>query len=193
MTQVEKNSRNYVGYEYKEIAVESSKLSMYLDCYESFGWQLDERAGGVREQGVPDLTIGNRPVVRTVTLSLRRDRKIMNKQELTRLQRNFEDCMNQIGMLERSRTTKATMWSLIVGFVGTAFMAGSVFAITAVPPIIWQCILLAIPGFIGWAAAPLLYRHLVSQRAEVIAPMIEEKYDEIYGICEKGNQLLGSH
>lgn len=182
MTQIEKNSRNYVGYDYKEIRVDGSKLSMYLDCYESFGWQVDER-GGVRENGIGE-RIG-------ATIHLKRDRKIMNKQELTRLQRNFEDCLNQIEMLERSKTSQAIMWSLVVGVIGTAFMAGSVFAVTAVPPIIWLCILLALPGFAGWAAAPMLYRYLVNRRTSIVTPLIEEKYDEIYGICEKGNRLLG--
>ena len=34
--------RNFIGYEYKEITVESEYVSMYLDCYENFGWTVDE-------------------------------------------------------------------------------------------------------------------------------------------------------
>lgn len=64
-------------------------------------------------------------------LCLRRDRKIINKAELTRLQRNFEDCMRQVDMLERSKTSKASAAAISIGIIGTMFMAGSVFAVTA--------------------------------------------------------------
>ena len=114
----------------------------------------------------------------------------MNKMELTRLQRNFEACVNEIEELEKSKTSAATMYSLIVGIIGTAFMAGSTFAVTAEPPHILWCILLAIPGFIGWILPPFLHRKLVERQRKKITPLIEEKYDEIYEICEKGNKLL---
>ena len=85
-----------------------------------------------------------------VILRLKRDRKIINKMELTRLQRNFESCVREIDMLEKSKTSAATVYALIIAVIGTAFMAGATFAVTAQPPHISLCILFAIPGFIGW-------------------------------------------
>ncbi len=32
----------YIGYEYKEIQVAQKDLSLFLDCYENFGWMPDE-------------------------------------------------------------------------------------------------------------------------------------------------------
>ena len=125
-----------------------------------------------------------------VTLSLKRDRKIINKAELTRLQRNLEACVAEISHLERSRQSAATMWALIVGVIGTAFMAGSVFAVTHEPPIIWLCILLAIPAFIGWITPYFLYRSIEARHTAKIQPMIEAKQEEIYELCEKGHNLL---
>lgn len=58
---------------------------------------------------------------------MRRDRKIVNKAELTRLQRKFESCVGQLLSLEHSKTSAATVGSLVIGVIGTAFMAGSVF------------------------------------------------------------------
>ena len=103
---------SYIGYEYKELTVPGRDVSLLLDGYESFGWQPDENhpAPG---QG------------RTVTLYLKRDRKIINKMELTRLQRNFEACLRQIDRLRREPARTATAWALFVGLVGTAFMAGA--------------------------------------------------------------------
>lgn len=49
-----------------------------------------------------------------VTLHLKRDRRIINKMELTRLQRNFEACAREIDKLERAKTSAATAWSIAV-------------------------------------------------------------------------------
>lgn len=177
MSEVEKNTKDYVGYEYKELLIDASKVSQYLDGYENFGWITDESSMRIKETG-------------KVMLCLKRDRKILNKVELTRLQRHFEDCMKQIDTLYKSRTSMATAISIAIGFIGTAFMAGSTFAVVNEQPIIWLCILLAIPGFAGWIAPYFVFRAIVRKRDNIINSLIEDKYDEIYEICEKGNRLL---
>lgn len=183
MEDIGKQKKNFVGYEYKEIIAESSKASFLLDGYECFGWELSE-----------NLTenIGNKnpPYQKTAVIHLKRNRKIINKMELTRLQRNFEACVKEIEALEKSKTSVATIYALVAGIIGTAFMAGSTFAVTAQPPYIILCILLAVPGFIGWITPYFLYRRIVRKQAERLTPLIEQKYDEIYEICEKGNKLL---
>lgn len=168
---------SFVGYEYMEITVPRARLSLYLDGYESFGWQPDGRLR-TPESG------------QTAELHLRRDRKILNKMELTRLQRNFEASMAEIDVLERTKTAKPLAAALTAGIAGTAFMAGSTFAVTASPPIVWLCVLLAIPGFAGWALPYFLYRRLCEKRSAVVKPLIEAKYDEIYELCRKGSALL---
>ncbi len=184
MAVMEKNSEHYVGYEYMEVEAGDSKASMYIDGYRNFGWEQD---------GNLDIGYHQNPYDRTVLLRFKRDRKLINKAELTRLQRNFEDCMHQIDVLEKSKTTKGIMVSISIGIVGTIFMAGSTFAVTASPPIIWLCILLAIPGFAGWILPYFCYKAMVSKRIKTVNPLIEKKYDEIYEICEKGSRLLGKN
>ena len=174
----ESNSRNYVGYEYKELRTDISKVSQYLDGYETFGWFPDENMKQIKESGM-------------ILLRLKRDRKIMNKVELTRLQRHFEDCMHQIELLEKSIVTKATAFAIAVGVIGTAFMAGATFAAVNDPPIIWLCIILALPGFAGWIAPFFVFSAMVRKRTKIVNPFIDDKYDEIYEICEKGSRLLG--
>lgn len=114
----------------------------------------------------------------------------MNKMELTRLQRNMEACVAEIDALQKEKTSRASIVSLVLGLIGTAFMAGSVFAVTATPPIVWLCILLALPAFTLWILAPILYPRMVAKRTKVINELIEQKYDEIYAICENGSKLL---
>ena len=175
--EITKGGKEYVGYEYKTIAVESDKVSLYLDAYENFGWVVDD-------------SMPTRQSISAVTIGLKRDRKTLNKVELTRLQQHFEACMDEITALERSKTRKATVSSLVCGIIGTVFMAGSVFAITASPPIIWLCVALGIPGIVGWAIPYPLFKQQVKKRVADVTQLIEQKYDEIHEICEKGNALI---
>ena len=183
MDNAERQQRNFVGYEYKELLTEDSRYSFLLDGYENFGWELDEN--------LPENRVGRNPVSQQKkVLRLKRNRKIANKMELTRLERNFEACVNEIDKLEKEKTSIATVYALVLGMIGTAFMAGSVFAVTAQPPNYILCIILAVPGFLGWIFPYFLYKKVVGKQTDRVVPLIEEKYDEIYEICEKGNKLL---
>ena len=173
----ESEKRDYIGYEYKEVTVRSEETSFYLDSYENFGWSEDEHLIAARGSHL-------------TTLRLKRDRKIINKMELTRLQHHFEACANEIHALEKAKTSAASVWALITGLMGTAFMAGSTFAVVHEPPIIWLCILLAIPGFTGWILPYFIYNGIVRKKTQEIQPLIEAKREEIYEICEKGHSLL---
>ena len=175
MSEIKRDSTQFIGYEYKEIDLRGERASMYLDCYPSFGWEADSRST-------------NGPDGKTVTL--KRNRKIVNKAELTRLQRHFEACMKELDELERSRTTQSTISAIIVGIIGTVFMACSTFAAVHEPPLWILTAVLAVPGFIGWVLPVFIYRRMTARRSRVVAELMEQKYDEIYEICEKGNRLL---
>lgn len=175
MTEIKKEGAGFVGYEYKEITASGERASFYLDCYQCFGWTLDERTQGSAAKG---------------KLILKRERKITNKMELTRLQRHFEACMDEIRALEQSRTTSATIWAIVVGLIGTVFMAGATFAAVHVPPHYLLSAIWAVPGFTGWVLPCLLYKKLAASRTKVVAELMEKQYDEIYEICKQGNQLL---
>lgn len=167
----------YIGYEYKQIVVDSTQVSAYLDGYKNFGWFLDENHWELKDMG------------KTV-LYLKRNRKIVNKVELTRLQRHYEDCMSQIQRLEAAKTKAATIAAMTVGILGTAFMAASVMAITiGTPHIIWGKIL-SIPGILGWIFPYFLFQNIKQKKTEQTDSLIDEKYNELYEICEKGHNLL---
>ena len=179
MSEIVKNNSCFVGYDYKVVTVRVDRLHRYLDGYRNFGW--------IPEDGEETIRQGKNAV-----LKLKRDRKIVNKMELTRLQQNFEACMEEADRMERSRTGGPMGAAISVGLTGTIFIAGSTFAVIHEPPVIWLCILLAVPGFAGWIAPWFAYRFLVKRRTDQLAPLLEQKYDEIYAVCEKGSRLLGS-
>lgn len=169
--------KNYVGYEYMKIKVNQDKIAFYLDGYENFGWMLDEITSEVKDSGKS-------------TLRLKRDRKIINKTELTRLQKHFEDCISQINQMENQKTQTATIIALAFGIIGTAFIAGSVFAITGDTPHYVLSTILALPGIFGWVFPVFCFKRIRDKKAAQIDPMIVDKEEEIYQICEKGHGLL---
>lgn len=170
-------TKTYTTYEYKEVSVNRNQAPFYLDAYKSFGWQEDER--------FTPAASGN-----TLQLKLKRDRKLVNRTELTRLQNHFEADAADILAMEHSKTSAARIWAFSLAFVGTAFMAGSVFAVTATPPIIWLCVLFGILGFAGWIAPYFVYTAVKNKKTRQITPFIEAKTEEIYELCEKGQSLL---
>lgn len=175
MSEIKKEGSEFVGYDYKEISASGERASFYLDCYENFGWVQDERMQDSGAKG---------------KLILKRERKIVNKAELTRLQRHFESCIEEIAALEHSKTSAATIVALAIGLIGTVFMALATFAAVHVPPLWVLCAVLSVPGFIGWLLPFLVYQKMSARRSKIVAELVEQKYDEIYEICEQGNQLL---
>jgi hypothetical protein len=177
MGEITKNGQGFVGYEYRDVSVRRDMEQVYADGYPNFGWTLE--AIGAPLAGIS-----------TVTMKFKRDRKIRNKAELSRLQRQFEAAMSEIATLESSKATGAMALAFTVGIVGSAFLAGSTFAITAPAPNIPLCIILAIPGLTGWVLPYFLYRKTAARKTAQVAPLIDQKYDEICEICEKANGLL---
>ncbi len=165
----------FIGYEYQEVAVKSAISPIYADGYENFGWKLED---SYLSLGKPD----------SVTMKFKRDRKIRNKPELTRLQHQFDAVASDIVSLEASKRVRASIAAYVVGIIGTAFMAGSVFSITSA--LLIPCIILAIPAFIGWLLPYFLYRSIERKKTASVTPLIDSKYDELYTICEKANGLL---
>lgn len=166
---------NFIGYEYNSLTIKSDLLSLYVDGYTNFGWILEGTSTAIQKIG-------------TVTLKLKRERKIRNKAELTRLQRQFDAYVNEIIALEHSKTLTAATVAYIIGVLGTACMAGAVFAYLA--NMLPLMTLLAIPGFIGWIIPYLCYVRISRKKSDKVTPLIDEKYDEIYDICKKANSLL---
>jgi hypothetical protein len=175
MNELTKTSESYVGYEYTDVVVNRDMENVFTDAYPSFGW-------------IPDGSAASDFGITTVNLKFKRDRRIRNKAELTRLQRQFESNAREIEKLEQSKTTKASIAAYTIGLIGTAFMAGSVFAFLA--SMIPLFIVLAIPGFIGWGLAYVSFIKIKANRIKKVTPMIEQQYDAVYDICEKACGLL---
>ena len=167
-------NKEYVGYEYKEVVSSREMAPVYADGYENFGWELESFS--------PSLMVG--PSI----MKFKRDRKLRNKAELTRLQRQFESCADGIVSLEKSKTATASVAAYTIGVLGAAFMAGATFSYLA--GMIPLMIILAVPATAGWILPYFCYRKLYRSKTIQVTPLIDQKYDEIYEVCEKANSLL---
>lgn len=172
---IKERDTDFIGYEYKESTVNRSMEAMLIDSYASLGWQLVETTSSLQGHG-------------KAAIRFKRDRKIRNKGELTRLQRQLDGLITEIDRLEFSKVTKAAAIAYILGLIGTAFMAGSVFAYLA--GMLLPSIILAIPGFLGWIAPYWVYRAVRQRKTNEINPLIEQRYDEIYKTCEQASVLI---
>lgn len=175
MSEFTKNDNNFVGYEYKDVTVKRNMESVYADGYSNFGWSLEGTSTPIQNVG-------------SVTIKFKRDRKIRNKAELGRLQRQFDSCVAEIERLEFSKIVGASAAAYSIGLIGTAFMAGSVFAYLA--NMLPLSVILAIPGFAGWIIPYFSYRSISRKKIDKVAPLIDQKYDEIYEVCEKASGLV---
>ena len=164
------------GFDYLKVTVEEDLLSRYMDGYEKFGWRMDENVPTEKNMG-------------KATLHMKRSRHIINKVELTRLQQHYEACMEEVSTLKATIRSVPAMVSLVFVLTGCGFIAGSVFAVTASPPVIWLTVLLAVPGFLLWAAAYFSYKPVKRRRIREVTPLIEAKYDEADEVCEKALRL----
>ena len=168
------SKNNFIAYEYKEISVRRDMETVYVDAYPSFGWKLEGT--------------GHSLSVSNVNLKFKRNRKLPNKTELTRLQREFESQVKEIEKLEESKLITPSAVAYSIGIIGSAFMAGAMFSYLAnnLP----LCIILAIPAFIGWIIPYFAYKKITQKKIEHITPMIDRQYDVVYEVCEKASGLI---
>lgn len=176
MNEITKSAENFIGYEYMDINTSRQMEGVYTDSYPKFGWEME---------GCFPSPLG----LSSVNIKFKRDRKIRNKAELSRLQRQFDSIIMEIENLERSKTSTASITAITIGLIGTAFLAGSVFAFIYAE-MIPLMIILAIPGFIGWFLSYYFYKKIKVKRSTVVIPLIEEQYDAIYETCQKAHSLL---
>ncbi|KGL41345.1 hypothetical protein BMT55_03275 [Listeria newyorkensis] len=163
---------DFVGYEYKDITINQEQESLFIDGYTNFGWDLDSVSKSVT----------------SLKIKFKRDRKIRNKAELTRLQRQFDACVDEMEQLERSKKTTARIVAYGIALVGTIGMACSVFAVTS--GLITLSIIFAIPGVLGWLIPYFSYKKLYQKKTAEITILMDQKNEELYEVSKKANGLL---
>ena len=178
MGETTRNENGFVGYEYQEITVKhKASERLYIDNYKNFGWTFEGYEPSIQN-------------VMSTTLKFKRDRRIMNKAELTRLQRQFDSSVKEIEKLEFSKAINASVIAYGIGILGAGFTTGAIFAFLGSLTVLG--IILAIPALVGWVLPYFCYNRALESKTEKVTPLIEQQFDEIYEVCEKGNNLIHS-
>jgi hypothetical protein len=171
------NEEQFIAYEYKSVTAACGLESIYLDGFRNFGWEPDGSVPFFSPKGTT-----------AVMLKFKRDRNIKKKGDLARLERQFEGSIQEIAVLEKSKTSIASIAAFTIGIIGAAFMAGAVFAYMA--GMLPLMVILAVPGFLGWIFPYFGYMKIKAKQVQKITPLIDKQYDAVYDLCEKAHALL---
>ena len=176
------NKKDFVTYDYTTIIVRKNLEPIYIDVYESFGWELiDNEVNSINS-------------IMSSKLSFKRDRKINNKNALIKLQNTIDNNFSNIAKLESSKYLSASIKAYSIGVLACVFLALSVFMITGMLALgsltfPLQIVLGAI-GVILCIPPYFVYRNTVALKTEQIQPQINEEYDKISEKCEEANLLI---
>ena len=197
------NNENFLAYEYKNVTVKRNSAGMYIDCMESFGWKLVENDGydaGTLLTNLHPVNLGRNLASaaqsfgetadpsETMTLKFKRDRRIENKQQLEKLEREYEDALSAIQKAERKKAAQKMGISLGTGIIGTLFIGLAVYNFVFAN--IVSGVLFAAVGAIGWAIGFFSNIKIGKKKSTQAAPYVDEQLNIVYNACEKAHALL---
>lgn len=168
---------DFTPYEYLTLQVDRELESLYKDTYHNLGYTIEGYGTGL-------------PNPATVTIKLKRDRRISNRPAVLEQQRTAEQALATITSLERSKQTAPLVAALTAGVVGSAVLAGSIFSITAG---LWSLgIPLGVVGLAGWAAGWFTHGRVRASQLAKVTPLIDREYETVYAACEQAARLMAA-
>lgn len=171
--------KDFVAYEYKTKTVKAKDQSRTMDMYEAFGWEVT---------AVTPTAIDN------VTFSLKRNRKQLHKQELTRLERQAEDTFAAIRKLEEAKTLAARIFSYIFGCVATLIFGGGMCLAllneSGNMSFLIGGIVLGIIGLALCGLNPVIFKKISEKKTKQVLPAIDDNEEKLANLLEKGDELL---
>ena len=170
--------KDFVSYEYKTVSVKTKDRARAMDLYEAFGWEVAGTAASA---------------VDGVTLSLRRDRHLPHKQELTRLERQAEEAFASVNGLERAKTLGASVFAYIFGCIAALVLGGDVCLVMLIEgsvPALIGGIFLGVAGLALCGVNYLIYKKLAAKKTRELLPVIDQTEEKLADILERGNELL---
>lgn len=197
--------KDFIGYEYKTVEVRKELEELWADGCANYGWEIIKREaatvkhlwGPLRVMAAPLALLPGTPFAKLIVdhesekkslLTFHRNKVIESKQELNRLQHQFEVNAKEIEHLETSKNIGPAAVACTVGLAGTVWMGLATFAYLGgnIP----ACIIFAIPGILGWLLPVFIYKWTKKGKTEKVKPLLEHHYEVINQINEKGYGFL---
>ena len=110
------------------------------------------------------------------------------KTKLNELERDFTKSFNELETINENYKNKGIITSLTIGLIGTAFLAGATFSFLG--GLYLLMVLLAIPGFIGWALPYYINKNINSKELRKVNQRSEELRQDIYTVIETAFRLM---
>lgn len=170
--------KDFVSYEYRTITVKAKDQAKAVDLYEAFGWEV---------------TSTSPAVVDGITLSLKRNRKQMHKQELNKLERQAEDVFETINALHRAKTAGASVFAYCFGCIAALIFGGGMCLAMLTEnsiPALAGGIVLGLAGIALCGVNYLIYKKLAAKKTKTLLPVIDDNEEKLANILERGNDLL---
>lgn len=170
--------KDFVSYEYVTKAVKAKDQTKAMDMYEAFGWEV---------------TATTPTAIDGVTLSLKRDRKINHKQELTKLERQAEDLFATINRQHNAKTLGASIFAYIFGCIATLIFGGGMcltMLIENSTPALIGGIVLGLIGIVLCGLNYLIFKKLSEKKTKQLLPIIDNNEEKLANLLEKANDLL---
>lgn len=170
--------KDFVSYEYKTVTVKAKDQPKVMDMYEAFGWEITGAAPSVDGR---------------LLLSLKRDRKLKHKQELSKLERQAEDVFETINGLERAKTFSGNIFAYVFGVVAALVLGGGMSLVMCIEnsiPALGGGIALGIAGIVLCSINYPIYKKIVVKKMKQVLPVIDDNEEKLANILEKGNDLL---
>ena len=166
--------KQFVAYEYKDVAVSKARAEMVADLVENFGWEVTSKSVGITK----------------VTYSLKRAYNIPNRDEVVSFEKEFFASIEQLEKINSTKFDKGGTVALTVGLVGTAFVAGATFSYLG--GLIALMVGLAVPGFAMWGLAPYLNKKINLKNSEIADKESATLLDKIYKIALDSFYLINA-
>lgn len=170
--------KDFISYEYATKTVKAKNRAKALDMYEAFGWEI---------------TSSEVTVTGGVTLSMKRDRKIPHKRELTKLERQAEDTFSAIDKLNAAKTLGASVFAYIFGCIATLVLGGGMCLVMLTEnniPAFIGGIMLGLAGFALCGVNYLIYKKLAERITKQLLPVVDQTEEQLANVLERGNDLL---
>lgn len=170
--------KDFISYEYKTVTVKAKDQARAMDMYEAFGWEITSTSASVLDG---------------VTLSLKRDRKQMHKQELNKLERRAEETCATLDSLQRSKTMSAEVFAYIFGICAALVLGGGMCLVMLIEnsiPALIGGIALGILGIVLCGLNYKFYKNIVAKKTKQVLPAIDDTEEKLSNLLEEGNDLL---
>lgn len=172
--------KDFVAYEYATKAVKAKDQTRAIDMYEAFGWEV---------------TAATSTAIDGVTLSLKRDRKLKHRNELSKLERQAEELSEIIRRQQKAKTLGAEIFSYIFGCVSALILGGgmclTMLIENSIPALIGG-IVLGLIGIVFCGLNYIFFRKLAEKKTNELLPIIDDNEEKLANLLEKGNSLLAA-